>query len=288
MKLISKFHDYYDTVLAQGRDESIVYVRERAEAMQHLSPALLPWLAEARGFSVGARTIFVRDQANHHGRGHTPWMGPDTDETETQWRFDEAFVVIAGKAHPVWVRHGAIEALMDRQNFMQSPVGDVATAPLAAAMRAKLHERRNVLQKEPDVQVRPHAEQEENTRAYENARARFLTQDFTELHIAQGAPVLLLGDPECLYGRAFNRAAFRTQGNEAATKNVLVVKNPRLASLGFQRTLDPFACFQEISQFIGGVVPGQQLPLVEISDKSKIEKKGFDPKYGFRTRPVRP
>lgn len=31
MKIISKFHDYYDSVLAHGRDESLVYVRHEKE-----------------------------------------------------------------------------------------------------------------------------------------------------------------------------------------------------------------------------------------------------------------
>lgn len=49
--------------------------------------------------------------------------------------------------------------------------------------------------------------------------------------------------------------------------------------------LDPYSCFQNIEQFISGVVPGQQMPMVTLSDKHMVLKKGFDPKYGFRTRP---
>lgn len=35
MKLISKFHDYYDSVLSSGRDDSIVYIRHTEEIKQN-------------------------------------------------------------------------------------------------------------------------------------------------------------------------------------------------------------------------------------------------------------
>ena len=68
----------------------------------------------------------------------------------------------------------------------------------------------------------------------------------------------------------------------------MLVRNPCLADLHLQRSLDPHSCFQDISQFIGGVMPGRQMPMVEISDKDMVVKKGFDEKYGFRTRPSSP
>ena len=76
----------------------------------------------------------------------------------------------------------------------------------------------------------------------------------------------------------------RAIGGEGA--NAALILNPRLADIGFQRLVDPYTCFQAISQFIEGVVPGQQMPMVAISDASQVRKKGFDPKYGFRTRPA--
>ena len=76
----------------------------------------------------------------------------------------------------------------------------------------------------------------------------------------------------------------RAIGGEGA--NAALILNPRLADIGFQRLVDPYTCFQAISQFIEGVVPGQQMPMMAISDASQVRKKGFDPKYGFRKRPA--
>ena len=76
----------------------------------------------------------------------------------------------------------------------------------------------------------------------------------------------------------------RAIGGEGA--NAALILNPRLADIGFQRLVDPYTCFQAISQFIEGVVPGQQMPMVAISDASQVRKKGFDPVYGFRKRPA--
>lgn len=63
-----------------------------------------------------------------------------------------------------------------------------------------------------------------------------------------------------------------------------VIKCPKLLDFKFQRVKDSFTAYQEISMYISGVMGQQQNPTVTISDKSKILKHGFDPKYGFRKR----
>lgn len=65
----------------------------------------------------------------------------------------------------------------------------------------------------------------------------------------------------------------------------IVVKCPNLKDLGLHRVMDPYTTYQEIAMYISGVMGLSQCPTVEISDKSKVLKHGFDPRYGFRTRP---
>lgn len=127
-----------------------------------------------------------------------------------------------------------------------------------------------------------------HTRHYDQARGRLLAHDFTDLHLATEAPVILLAPVELLYPNPHHmpEALRKARAIGGCGANAALILNPRLADIGFQRLVDPYTCFQAISQFIEGVVPAQQMPMVAISDASQVRKKGFDPKYGFRTRPA--
>lgn len=61
--------------------------------------------------------------------------------------------------------------------------------------------------------------------------------------------------------------------------------NPPLSMLNAFEVIDAFQAWQECSMFIGGVMPGRQSPMVEVSNETKIEKAGFDKVYSFRRRP---
>lgn len=63
------------------------------------------------------------------------------------------------------------------------------------------------------------------------------------------------------------------------------IYNPRLYEVEFQRIIDPYTAYMELDMFISGVLGKTGGEMVTISDKDKIDKHGFDMKYGFRTRP---
>lgn len=79
-------------------------------------------------------------------------------------------------------------------------------------------------------------------------------------HIDEKAPVMYLGHK----GR-----------------NFFYVKNPLLRELQFYKKKNAFQVFQEISMFVGGVASKIFPPTVELSEKDRIEKSGFD-KWSFR------
>jgi hypothetical protein len=58
--------------------------------------------------------------------------------------------------------------------------------------------------------------------------------------------------------------------------------NPKLSDLKFYQYKDPYSAFQEIQSYISGVLGIDPQPTIELSDKSKIIKAGFDPKISFR------
>lgn len=62
-----------------------------------------------------------------------------------------------------------------------------------------------------------------------------------------------------------------------------VIHNPFLKEIEFYRAMDPFTIFQEIQLAVSRMA-FKEKPLVEVSDKCKIEGHGFDYKYSFRNR----
>jgi hypothetical protein len=60
-----------------------------------------------------------------------------------------------------------------------------------------------------------------------------------------------------------------------------VFKNKCLKGIEFFKIVNPFSAFQELSMFIGGVMGGKSPIMIEVSDKDRIAKHGFD-KLSFR------
>lgn len=58
--------------------------------------------------------------------------------------------------------------------------------------------------------------------------------------------------------------------------------NPNLKEYEFYLVFDTYSAFQEISMFVGGVLTNNPKNDIVVSDKTKIESKGFDYKHSFR------
>lgn len=69
-------------------------------------------------------------------------------------------------------------------------------------------------------------------------------------------------------------------GNPKARRLVL---NPCLKDLHFYSIKDSYTAYQDIFQYISGVLNGPENKMVEISDKDKVSKHGFD-KWSFRQK----
>jgi hypothetical protein len=65
----------------------------------------------------------------------------------------------------------------------------------------------------------------------------------------------------------------------------ILVCNPILRHLQFQKVKDPFTAFQDIFSYISGVLGVGERPMVKVSDKTKAAKAGHDGKYSFRRPP---
>jgi hypothetical protein len=68
-----------------------------------------------------------------------------------------------------------------------------------------------------------------------------------------------------------------------SNNNRSLLLNPRLSDYNFQSIKDPYTAYQDIYMYISGVLGINQKELIEISDKNRIEKHGFD-KWSFRKK----
>lgn len=71
----------------------------------------------------------------------------------------------------------------------------------------------------------------------------------------------------------------------AIIENDSIIFNGKLADYSFYKVFDPYTAYQELDTWLSGVLSYPQNIMIEVGNESKIEKHGFDKKYGFRTRP---
>ena len=73
-------------------------------------------------------------------------------------------------------------------------------------------------------------------------------------------------------------------GNTHGSSSIIKL-NCRLQDYEFYRVFDPYSAYQELSMYVDGMLAYPGNMVTDIPDEYKIESKGFDKKYGFRTRP---
>jgi hypothetical protein len=86
------------------------------------------------------------------------------------------------------------------------------------------------------------------------------------------------------YYRHWNSPYFIFRCNFYSKNNSEFEINPLLKDYNFAKLRDPFTAHQEIYMFVSSMLKQPVRPMVEISDKDKIHKYGFD-KFSFRKLP---
>ena len=61
--------------------------------------------------------------------------------------------------------------------------------------------------------------------------------------------------------------------------------NVKLSDYDFYKKFDTYTAYQELDMWISGILSYPQNIMLEVDDKIKVTKHGFDNKYSFRTRP---
>lgn len=241
-------HDYYDSALAYGQDDDVVFLREHKEVPVKGCPlyagyphAIVKsrsyWQKTAITIKDPARGIIELDilpmnvyVAGRHYGGMRVVENFSRAKVENFWQFNEFQTWLAGIGHTIagprkrdrWV---TVTPEMDAFPTLESFFTPQAATP---AQLEWLVNNRIVIAVWCDPQG-PH-------------------------HYRRSEP-------------------WRCNSTE---------KGWSLKDLDFPRAVDPYTLFQELSMFVGGVLPRNPNPMVEITDQVvKAEKHGFD-KWSFR------
>lgn len=239
--------DYYDSALAHGRDDAVVFVREKD-------------------------TRWTNDEAKRNG-----FREPD---------LSVKFVRLDGEpvVQPLYASHHRYRAFEhDRQSHYFDPVAAYFCGKLYRGLRVEtrnhdrpygesFHHFWKLDALEAWLRERQHGWQDGEVYAWLRTQPTGLATYFDPQPVRKE-------QHEFLYG---NRITVLTYVPKVNEEKPWRVNGDNLKSLEFFRAMDPYAAFQEISMWVANLAqPGREM--VEIADdRVKIHKAGFDPKTSFR------
>lgn len=205
MRIISNFHDYYDSVQRTGMDKNVVYVRETSE-------------------------ILIKDDFEVDTR------------SSSNWHIELLYLGYCGQIYKVYIVKGKDQPdriYYDFEAFKEESLSLGATGKFDFG------------------------------RKWWNSRFdKFRDEDTQSLnkffHDYQ-VPIFLIRES--------------TERNKQR-----IVLNPSLKDFKFQTIKDTYTAYQDIFQYVSGVLNSRENDTVEISDRDKIHKHGFD-KWSFRKMP---
>jgi hypothetical protein len=249
MKIISKFQDYYDTGLAYGADEKIRFKR-KTEIMDKQfvenMPDIVPNWSPLSGM----------ENKNHKfefGYAGILFCGKLYIAIQVFDHKDPEYIISGGNYLPkCFYTSEDLEKYLQQCEFeltYKSKLGG------KSHLRSKFEiQNRNIL-KEGFGNLKYYDYMVEN-KIVTLVCAKFFSE---------------------MWNKEFNNINYNNS-------NFLVVNNPCLKNLQFFKVLNSFQAYQEIAMWVGGVLPQDSTPMIELDDKYKITEHGFD-KFSFRKSP---
>lgn len=266
MKLISKFRDYYDIGLSVGIDERIRYIR-------HTNEIKIPNIEQIEAFKPLVDFLNLTPSV-----GFTDKLGKGT-KCQIEEVDYPMFLFFCGKVYPmINMQISASERLLVQLGYKE-PYDNIYTEQSRKNLGLfySIQAIRDELMKfnvDYDLDIR-------DTRFGNKMSALFDTKIPSKLiddvHFHFDSPIILISHADI-----WATSALRSYCDSHQRK--MATLNPCLLDLNFQSVIDPYTAFQELQMYISGVMGGESPKTIEIADKDKIAKKGFDAKMGFRNR----
>lgn len=244
--------DYFDSALAYGRDETLVFARKR-----HDSADVMPF--ESSGLVQEA------DQVSFANGEKKRWDEEFFTVGSKEFTCTPAAAWFAGK------RYGGIEVRPRDRNGWKSEhhawhwSRDGFMDFLAAA----------------GIKLRKHRDWISDH--YRTLDAKTVEHHFE--HRGSQAEIDWLVDNAVSIAIWTNTPNGPRNGSDWKSRTGWKIDTDGLGGIGFAKCIDPYTAFQELSMWVGGVLPRPGNPMVEISsEKVMVAKHGMD-EWSFRTPP---
>ncbi len=251
MRIFSKFHDYYDKALSYGIDPNVIYERKEEEITESLKkqPDLYDRLSKIDSEIFDFRVNKI-----------------DSSELKI---ISKHIVLFCGKIYFCIEVQYTIKTYDDYYKHIVSKVATEFIYTFDAFEKViTKHSKINL-----ENNLRSDIFSIEKVKVM-TARKRFkllfdkqgtVSDNVSALHFELDAPIIEITHNPVYFYKGKDR----------------VFKNKRLKDLEFYKIVSPFEAFQELSMFIGGVMGGKSPIMIEVADKDRIAKHGFD-KFSFR------
>lgn len=236
MLVVSKFHDFYDKMMSQGVDKTLVYKRETADTNEFVE---LP--------------NFNMDFSEDHKFNNRPTLRL-TGQCHV--------ILFCGQVHYYWrgeVKVNKEEGFVTEQVFYSNSKKKLLEAMrmvygLKESKARSFNWRRYMYDKKDDRVT------------FKEAVKNF---DWHAVHTRIKCPVMTLRVATRDEEKKLRNSSYRTSW-------YCVVQNPVLTAVGFERYMGPFTAWQEISMYMGGVIGKPDRPMVQLNDVELRDKAGFD------------
>jgi len=250
VRIISDFHDYYDNVQSYGQDRSLVYLRKE-KVIENFDTRELPSLAE----------LFEKFSWLH------------THHLDSLYSIRPCLIGFCGKWYPYIdfssdyekTAHETAFNAYDVLQFLQSPE----------------HFKKEMVENFLEVEKKRTKFYGKVQRRKTKYRLHFTFDDlddfFKKNHIIE---------KELDFFFRHRCPIFIIESLDKRRIEYNLILHPNLFKRNFQREIDPYTAFQELSMFISGRLGVGEPVTVNISNEAMIEKKGFD-KWSFRTMPTK-
>lgn len=255
MKLRSRFHDYYDKVMATGQSD-LMYLRypKALDGKDYPGPSLLvagTRLGINRKLSVRSAIVGFCTRAYGIIRLTSTARGKDTTK-------------ICASSEDVDALMGSVLKPDEMRAYKD---------PASVCRKERLFEVTS-WNGAPWFSY-------SGVRAWYALIAKFQAEKLQALLLKHQAPILVVKTED--FGLIKTHTGEYIYQDVAHPK-VTIELNACLKAVEFHRLVDPFTTFQEIQMFLGGLAaPEKSIP--PVSDKDMIVAKGFDLKTSFRKDP---
>lgn len=254
MRIISKFHDYYDTALSYGDDASLVYMRTTSndKVIENKKHPL---------FNL------IHSEMDKISSLYLDYYS-DSGKNKVQLRIYPEFLYMCGKTHLIF----KLEHDTTNNRIYYSSQDTLRNVEYFTNLDEALTRGTEIT----GIDFNTYTPKPQYS--WYAGKYQFSKKEAYRKKVLDSIEAFEKSDkaPEVLFHYNIPIVHLMRDGS--------VTLNPCLLDLSFQKKMDPWTVFQEIDMYTGGVLKRVDAMTCDIADKDRITQHGFD-KWSFRKLP---